>query len=67
MKIQTLTRKEKNTVPLPIMPVNGLDKYFLPNPMIRKPINGKKGTNQAICNACCIKYLQIILSLLSPF
>jgi hypothetical protein len=42
-KIQTLTKKEARITPHPIIPVNDFDKYFLPNPMTRKPINGKSG------------------------
>jgi hypothetical protein len=35
---------EARITPLPIIPVTDLDKYFLPNPMTRKPINGNSGT-----------------------
>jgi hypothetical protein len=30
--------------PLPIMPLSDLLRFFLPNPLIRKPINGNNGT-----------------------
>ena len=32
-----------------MIPLSDLDKFFLPNPLIKKPINGKKGINQTIC------------------
>jgi hypothetical protein len=35
--------KEPSTVPQPIMLTNPLDKYFLPNPLIKNPINGRRG------------------------
>ena len=41
--------KEPNITPLPIMPDKDFDKDFLPRPLIKKPINGRKGINQTIC------------------
>jgi hypothetical protein len=35
--------KEPRTVPQPIMLTIPLDKYFLPNPLIKNPINGRRG------------------------
>jgi hypothetical protein len=43
-KIQTLIKNEKRIRPLPMIPVNNLDKYLLPNPMIRNPTKGNSGT-----------------------
>jgi len=36
------------------MPVSVLDKLFLPSPVIRKPINGRNGISQTICNVSFI-------------
>ena len=47
--IQILIRNEARITPLPIIPINDLDKCFRPNPLIRNPINGKKGISQTIC------------------
>jgi hypothetical protein len=55
-KIQILTRKEINTVPLPIIPVNDLDNLFLNKPLMRNPNSGKKGTNQAKSRTLFISY-----------
>ncbi len=48
-KISRLITNAATTLPLPTMPVSGLDKYLLPNPLIRKPNNGKNGTSQTRC------------------
>ena len=41
---RTLTTKEAKIEPLPIIPINGLDKDLLKSPLIRKPSNGNYGT-----------------------
>jgi len=38
-----LITKEANTVPQPIILTNPFDKYFLPNPLMRKPRKGRSG------------------------
>jgi hypothetical protein len=39
-----LTKNEARITPFPIIPVSDFDKYLLPKPMIKKPINGNNGT-----------------------
>ena len=48
-KTYTLMIKDANITPLPTNPERVLDKLFLPNPLIKKPINGKIGISQTIC------------------
>jgi hypothetical protein len=38
-----LAIKDANTVPLPIIPTTDFGKYFRPNPLIKKPMNGRRG------------------------
>jgi hypothetical protein len=38
-----LAIKEASTVPLPIIPTTDFGKYFLPNPLIKKPMKGRRG------------------------
>jgi hypothetical protein len=56
--------KDANITPLPINPERVLDKLFLPNPLIKKPINGKIGISQTICKILFIspKSLREILT-----
>lgn len=35
--------KEASMVPLPMIPIAPFEKYFLPNPLIKKPMKGKSG------------------------
>jgi hypothetical protein len=43
-KIKTLKQKEIKTTPLPIIPTSVLERDFLPSPLIKKPIKGRRGT-----------------------
>jgi hypothetical protein len=43
MNTQILKTKEANKTPQPITLIRDLDKYFLPSPLMRKPINGNRG------------------------
>ena len=47
-------RNEPNTTPLPIIPARVFDRCFLPRPLIKNPINGKKGIIQTICKTLFI-------------
>jgi RNase adaptor protein for sRNA GlmZ degradation len=63
-KTYTLIKKEASITAVPINPESVLDKLFLPNPLIRKPINGKTGISQTICTMLFIspKSLREILT-----
>ena len=37
---------EANTVPLPTIPTTDLGKYFLPSPLIKKPMKGSRGMSR---------------------
>jgi RNase adaptor protein for sRNA GlmZ degradation len=54
-KTYTLIKKDDSIIALPINPESVLDKLFLPNPLIKKPINGKTGISQTICTMLFIR------------
>jgi hypothetical protein len=41
-----LNKKEANTTPDPIIPINALGRNLCPKPLIKNPIKGIKGINQ---------------------
>jgi hypothetical protein len=47
MNKYTLTTKERKITALPMRPESDFDKWFLPNPLIRKPKSGNNGTKYA--------------------
>lgn len=40
--------KEQKITPEPMTPMAVLERYFLPNPLIKNPTSGKSGTKKAI-------------------
>jgi hypothetical protein len=57
-KTMILAMNDANMVPLPIIPIIPFDKYFRPNPLIKKPMKGKSGIKR-------IKFFIFKLSALS--
>jgi hypothetical protein len=47
--ISRLIIKEARIVPHPMNPITGLERFFLPRPLTRKPAKGSKGTNHTSC------------------